>query len=211
MIGRTEFQNVSGTRCATDFVELPSILMEHFLTDPHVVALTTRHYQTGAPLPYAQLEAHLDSQRRLEALDAHQQIFLASLDQCYHSEQAGAVEFNSSAALSALQKQIGLFPPVDDPTWQGQFGHLFGYGATYYSYLFDRAIAARVWSRVFAAAPLSREAGERFKNQVLRHGGGKNPWTMLATLLGDEEIAHGDRCAMEIIGRWGFGHTIPRE
>lgn len=100
---------------------------------------------------------------------------------------------------------MGLFPPVPNATWQGQFGHLFGYGATYYSYLFDRAIAARVWDKVFAKQPLSREAGEEFKNQVLRYGGGKNPWHMLARLLKEDDIARGDSRAMETIGRWGLG------
>ena len=78
-------------------------------------------------------------------------------------------------------------------------------GATYYSYLFDRAIAARVWDKVFAKQPLSREAGEEFKNQVLRYGGGKNPWHMLARLLKEDDIARGDSRAMETIGRWGLG------
>ena len=204
MIGRTEYHNVSGTRCATDFVELPSILMEHFLTDPSVVELTAHHHQSGAPLPYPQLEAHLHAQRRLDVLDAHQQILLATIDQQYHSARAGDAHFSTSRELERVQRDMGLFPPVPDATWQGQFGHLFGYGATYYSYLLDRAIAARVWAQVFRPDPLSREAGERYKTEVLRYGGGKNPWHMLATLLRDDTLAEGDARAMEAIGRWGL-------
>ncbi|KAL4401736.1 Mitochondrial intermediate peptidase [Malassezia pachydermatis] len=204
MIGRTEYHNVSGTRCATDFVELPSILMEHFVSDPRIVQLTAHHYKSGAALPYQHLQAHLETQRHLDALDAHQQIMLATMDQRYHSARAGDPSFSTSLELELLQRQMGLFPPVPNSTWQGQFGHLFGYGATYYSYLFDRAIAARVWQKVFSAEPLSREAGEQFK-QVLRRGGGKDPWTMLSRLLNDEQIAPGDAQAMETIGRWGLG------
>ncbi|WFD27633.1 mitochondrial intermediate peptidase [Malassezia nana] len=205
MLGRTEYHNVSGTRCATDFVELPSILMEHFLTDPSVVELTAHHHQSGAPLPYAQLEAHLHAQRRLDVLDAHQQILLATLDQQYHSARAGDADFSTTRELERVQRDMGLFPPIPNATWQGQFGHLFGYGATYYSYLLDRSIAARVWSQVFQPAPLSRDAGELYKAEVLRYGGGKNPWHMLAALLGDEALVEGDARAMETIGRWGLG------
>ncbi|WFD02406.1 mitochondrial intermediate peptidase [Malassezia obtusa] len=207
MIGRTEFHNVSGTRCATDFVELPSILMEHFLVNPAVLGLTAHHHRTGAPLPYEQLDAHLQTQRQLDALDTQHQIVLAQLDQQYHSDRAGSPDFSTTAELHQVQSRIGLFPSVPDATWQGQFGHLFGYGATYYSYLFDRAIAARVWNKVFARKPLSREAGETFKKEVLQHGGGKNPWTMLSTVLRDDQIAAGDAHAMQTVGRWGLGHT----
>lgn len=200
MIGRTEFHNVSGTRCATDFVELPSILMEHFLIDPDVMGLTAYHYKTGAPLPYAQLAGHLQTQRALDALDAQQQILLAQLDQSYHSADAGNPAFSTTEAMRVLQNRIGPFPFVDDSTWQGQFGHLYGYGATYYSYLFDRAIASQVWGKVFAGKPLSREAGEVFKKEVLQHGGGKNPWSMLSNVLRNEAIAPGDARAMRTIG-----------
>ncbi|WFC99999.1 mitochondrial intermediate peptidase [Malassezia yamatoensis] len=207
MCGRTEFHNVSGTRCATDFVETPSILMEHFLMNPEVIKLTAQHYKTGEPLPYDQLCAHLKTQKELDAIDTQHQILLSQMDQQYHSERAGSPDFDTTAELHRVQERIGLYPTVDDATWQGQFGHLFGYGATYYSYLLDRAIASRIWNKVFADQPLSREAGETFKNEVLKYGGGKNPWTMLSKLLQDDQITQGDQKAMETIGTWGLGDS----
>ncbi|RPD82382.1 mitochondrial intermediate peptidase [Lentinus tigrinus ALCF2SS1-7] len=200
MIGRTEYQNVSGTRCATDFVELPSILMEHFLTSPSVLSLFHRDVpvlQTG--------NAHEDPCR---AIDTHSQILLAMLDQIYHSPAVTMPQFDSTDALRALYDSRGLIPYVPGTSWQTQFGHLFGYGATYYSYLFDRAIASRVWRKLFVHDPLSRPTGERYKQHILRHGGGKDPWEMVGTLLDSDELRGGDAHAMAEVGRWRIEDEI---
>ncbi|WVQ78045.1 hypothetical protein IAT38_000126 [Cryptococcus sp. DSM 104549] len=214
MIGRTEFHNVSGTRCATDFVELPSILMEHFVSSPAVLASFATHYSTNEPLPVALIESHLAMNQSLAALETHGQITMAMLDQKYHAlRHIDGPVFDSTAVWHGLQAEIGVVPSVPGTAWQTQFGHLYGYGATYYAYLFDRAIAGKMWSVLFAregnggnaAGILSREGGEAFKEKVLKWGGGKDPWVMVGDVVGGlegEQVAQGDERAMGIVGRW---------
>ncbi|EIW64296.1 mitochondrial intermediate peptidase [Trametes versicolor FP-101664 SS1] len=196
MIGRTEYQNVSGTRCATDFVELPSILMEHFLNSPAVLSLFDRNDTPG------KRSNGLHHEDPCRSIDTHTQILLAMLDQIYHSPTVLSSQFDSTEALAGLYDERGLVPYVPGTSWQTQFGHLFGYGATYYSYLFDRAIASRVWRVLFSQNPLDRDVGEHFKGEVLRYGGGRDCWGMVGSLLGSPQLSNGDGAAMAEVGRW---------
>ncbi|KAF7307093.1 Mitochondrial intermediate peptidase [Mycena indigotica] len=203
MVGRTDYQNVSGTRCATDFVELPSILMEHFLTSPTVLSLfdaesTSVDRQSG--------NHHEDP---CHSIDTYSQILLAALDQMYHSPTVLEHNFDSTAELARLHNTRGLIPHVPGTSFQTHFGHLVGYAATYYSYLFDRAIASRVWRNVFSADPLERATGEKYKREVLGYGGGKDPWKMVSTLLNAPQLESGDAEAMREVGRWRIEDDIP--
>ena len=202
MLGRTDYHNVSGTRCSTDFVELPSILMEKFLVSPSMLSLFPSSPDFTIPT-HAQLLRHLRDANAFPAIEAHTQILMAMLDQVYHSDLPSDPAFSSTTELYKLQDSIGLFPSVPGTAWQTQFTHLYGYGATYYTYLFCRAIASKVWNTLFDADPLNRETGEKFKREVLQYGGGKDPWEMLAALLEMPELAAGDKTAMELVGRWG--------
>jgi len=196
MIGRTEYQNVSGTRCVTDFVELPSILMEHFLNSPTVLSL----FDIDGTSKTGQIGNHHEDPCR--SIDTYTQILLATMDQIYHSPAVLDPTFDSTAALAQLYNTRGLIPYVPGTSFQTQFGHLFGYGATYYSYLFDRAIASRVWRDIFLHDPLNRETGEKYKREVLQYGGGKDPWKMVGALLSAPELESGDAEAMREVGRW---------
>ena len=198
MIGRTEYHNVAGTRCATDFVELPSILMEHFLNSPAVLCLfdangTTTTDQTA--------NHHKDP---CHFIDTHGGIILSVLDQIYHSPAVLEPSFDSTTSLRTLFDTRALVPYVQGTSFQTQFGHLFGYGATYYSYLFDRVIASHVWRNVFSKDPLHRDLGEKYKTNVLRYGGGRDPWLMLSTLLDKPDLEVGDAAAMREVGKWGI-------
>ncbi|KAJ2863299.1 Mitochondrial intermediate peptidase [Coemansia aciculifera] len=232
MLGQNGFHNVAGTRCPVDFVELPSILMEHFARSPHVLSLFASHYKTGAPLPLELVTKHAERRREHAALDLHAQLFMSALDQRYHSpvldpSGTGAKGWSTRSLIELHNDPMfsegpgaSFFGHVSDTQWQSRFTHLIGYGASYYSYLFDRVLAGQIWDRVFhgdqpqqlqvAGNPLSRRAGERFKTEVLRWGGGRDPWQCLAAVLDNGNMRHGEidavaqgsKSAMRIVGSW---------
>lgn len=209
IIGRTLFQAVSGTRCATDFSELPSILMEHFAADPSVLALFASHYETDQALPYEMVAEKLALDKKFEGSDVENQIILSMLDQAYHSSLPLNPSFDTTKVYHDLQRAHGTLPP-DPPgtSWQGFFGHLYGYGGSYYSYLFDRVLAKRVWQKVFASGQdggaTDRLNGERFKDNVLKWGGARDPWRCLSNVLIDERLEGGGKSAMGLVGSWGI-------
>lgn len=205
ILGRTNLQVVAGVRCATDFVELPSVLMEYFASDPTVLSLFARHWESNAPLPYAMVAEKLALDHRGQCVETETQVLLAMLDQAYHSNLPDS--FDTTRILHDIYDRYGSFREPSGTTAQGFFGHLIEYGGTYYSYLFDRAIAGKVWKDVFQSgrdgAAVSREKGQRFRDEVLRWGGARSGWSCLAGLLRDERLEGGGPQAMAEVGRWG--------
>ncbi|KAJ5984151.1 Mitochondrial intermediate peptidase [Penicillium waksmanii] len=224
ILGQTPLQSISGTRCATDFAELPSVLMESFATAPEVLSLYARHWKTGEPLSENMMRSmELDRTAHgsiYGAVENEAQILMALVDQAYHSIPSSDATkgIDTTDIYHKVFSQYSSLPDPDDvgprTSWQGFFGHLYGYGATYYSYIFDRAIANKIWQDVFQSGRTSvdRAAGERYKNEVLRWGGGRTGWECVAGVLGEQNpsnangrLVEGGDEAMREVGRWGLG------
>lgn len=208
ILGRTNLHVVSGTRCATDFAELPSVLMEHFASEPHVLQLFARHWETDTPLPYEMIAEQLAIDRSGQGADTEAQILLALLDQAFHSiPHDSSNNLNSTKLFRSISSQYSSIPEPSKTTPQAFFGHLVEYGGTYYSYLFDRCIAGKVWKDVFhsgkGGAAVSREHGQRFREEVLKWGGSRDGWRCVAGVLGNEKLSEGGAEAMAEVGRWG--------
>ena len=208
LLGRTALQNVSGTRCATDFAELPSVLMEHFASAPEVLALYARHWETDAPLDPQRIVDRVALDKKTQASEVEAQIMLSVLDQTYHSAMPTG-KIDSSRIYHEVWNKYSAIPEPVGTKWQGFFGHLFGYGATYYAYLFDRAIAGKIWADVFQRTELGAvdpAQGALFREEVLRHGGGRDGWHCIAGALKEEtgNLAEGKEDAMKMVGEWGI-------
>lgn len=173
MMARTKYQHITGTRCSTDLAEVPSILMEFFASDPRVVSRFARHHATGQAMPEELMTRWIKSKKVFTASETQLQVFYAALDQAYHSASVFANGESTTDTLARIQAQYYSIPYVPDTAWQLRFSHLVGYGAKYYSYLVSRAVASAIWTRLFAANPLSRAAGQRYRREVLAPGGGR--------------------------------------
>ncbi|CAH1376753.1 hypothetical protein MTP99_018163 [Tenebrio molitor] len=188
MLARTQYQHVSGTRCSTDFAEVPSILMEYFASDPRVIKLFAKHFQTKEPIPERMLHKLCASKNLFTASETQLQIFYAALDQIYHGRHP--LQGTTTDILADTQNKFYGLAYVPKTTWQLRFSHLVGYGAKYYSYLVSRALAFLIWETYFKDDPLSRAQGDRYRNECLAHGGGKNPCDLIADYLKVKPTPH---------------------
>jgi intermediate peptidase len=81
MLGRTKYQHVTGTRCSTDFAEVPSTLMEYFAADPRVLSRLSKHYKTGDSLPMHVIEKICATKKIFAASEMQTQLVYSAVDQ----------------------------------------------------------------------------------------------------------------------------------
>eukprot|EP00005_Dracoamoeba_jomungandri_P012434 CAMPEP_0174274406 /NCGR_PEP_ID=MMETSP0439-20130205/57892_1 /TAXON_ID=0 /ORGANISM="Stereomyxa ramosa, Strain Chinc5" /LENGTH=494 /DNA_ID=CAMNT_0015366153 /DNA_START=665 /DNA_END=2145 /DNA_ORIENTATION=+ len=172
MFARTKFQDVSGTRTTTDFVEMPSTFMEYFASNPHVLKQFAHHYKYNYPIPDDLTLPLLEKQAQFSGTSAELQIFFAHLDQTIHGENPPKKD-ELSDSIKQLQESILTFP---DPIARNNYAHISdnSYAASYYSYLYAKVFSSNIWYKYFNADPLNRETGEKFRREVLQWGGSKD-------------------------------------
>jgi peptidyl-dipeptidase Dcp len=135
---------IAGTNVATDFVELPSQLYEHWLSRPEILGRFAVHERTGEPMPQALLEKVLAARNFHQGFATVEYTASALVDMDFHllpsAENLDVAEFERAA----LQK-IGMPKEIVMRHRTPHFTHVFsgdGYSAGYYSYLWSEVLDA---------------------------------------------------------------------
>lgn len=181
LLSRTKYQHLSGTRVATDFVEVPSHLFEHFAWDARVVSRFARHHRTGDPIPTTLLRSLCASRKGFAGTDVQMQILFSAMDLQFHGRDPPVGR--TTEAFEDLQSRLTSYPPDVGVSVPSSFHHLVGYGAGYYSYIFARVLSSHLWSSLFEEAPLSRAGGEVLRQGLLSQGAARNPSSLLSDVL----------------------------
>ncbi len=140
----------------TDFVELPSQIMENWALEPEVLKLYATHYRTGEVIPTDLVEKIKKSKTFNQGFITVEYLAACLLDMDWHTLTSTAPQ-DATAFDKAAMEKIRMLPEIVVRYRSPYFSHVFGeggsYASGYYSY---------IWSEV-----LDKDAFEAFKEKGL--------------------------------------------
>ena len=169
------YNRLSGTSVARDFVEMPSQFNESFASIPEIFDHYARHCDTGQPMPAELKERMLKSINFHSAYALGENLAATCLDMAWHMLPASKVPAAERAAdfeTEALQ-QVGLLDSQIPPRYRtSYFNHVWGggYAAGYYSYLWTEVLAVNIADVFARRGALDPATGSDFCQKVLSRG-----------------------------------------
>jgi len=168
-----------------DFIEAPSQMLEEWVRDPEVLRTFAVHHETREPVS-ADLIAQM---RRAEAFgrayEVQRQLLYSTLSLLYYTRDAAKMD--TTAVLREAHSRFPLIPHFEGTHFQCNFGHLNGYSAIYYTYMWSLVIAKDLFSRFRAAGSLLDPAeAERYRDLILGRGSEKPAAELIRDFLGRE-------------------------
>lgn len=185
MLTKCEYLTVSGSSVATDFVELPSQIMENWAAYPDVMKTYAKHYQTGDVIPdelIAKLEA---SSKFNQGFTTVEYIAASILDMDYHTlEDASGI--NPNAFEDASMNRIGLIDEIIPRYKSNYFQHIFsgGYSAGYYSYMWSEVLDKDAFNAFLETSLFDQATATSFRKNILEKGGSMDEMEMYINFRG---------------------------
>jgi thimet oligopeptidase len=182
--GHTRWAGLSGVRTEWDFVEAPSQMLEEWCWDASVLQRFARHLETGEPIPSALVERMRAADEFGKGLRVRQQMFYAATSLRLHDRDPAGLD---TTALSAqMQERYTPFRHVEGTYFQESFGHLEGYSAIYYTYMWSLVIAKDLFEVFRREGLLNPAAASRYRRAILEPGGGAPAAKLVEQFLGRE-------------------------
>ena len=175
MLSDFQYNGLSGTEVALDFVEMPSQFNESFASIPEIFDHYALHAETGEPMPADLKERMLQSINFQPCYALGENLAATCIDMAWHMQPLASVPAADQAAAFETEalRQIGLLNVQIPPRYStSYFNHIWssGYAAGYYSYLWTEVLAVNI-ANVFAQrGTLDPAVGQDFREKVLSRG-----------------------------------------
>ena len=175
ILSECNYNSLSGTSVARDFVEMPSQFNESFASIPEIFDHYALHCETGEPMPAELKERMLKSINFQTAYALGENLAATCLDMAWHmlpSDKVPSAEQAADFETTALQ-QVGLLNNQIPPRYRtSYFNHVWGggYAAGYYSYLWTEVLAVDIADVFAKRGALDPATGSDFCRKVLSRG-----------------------------------------
>ena len=172
-----QYNRLSGTSVARDFVEMPSQFNESFASIPEIFDHYARHYETGEPMPADLKERMLKSINFQPCYALGENLAATCVDLAWHmlaSKDIPTADKAMDFETESLRK-VGLlnpFIPIPPRYHTSYFNHVWGggYAAGYYSYLWTEVLAVNIADVFAKRGALKPETGQEFRDKILSRG-----------------------------------------
>jgi thimet oligopeptidase len=180
--GRHEWVGIGGIRTEHDFVEAPSQMLEEWTQDPAVLATFAKHHETGQPIPAELVNRMVRANEFGKGLGVRRQMVYARTSLSIYDREPSRV--NTDEIVKEWVAKYQKFPYVPDTHFQTAFGHLDGYSAVYYTYMWSLVIAKDMFSKFDPANLLDPVTARHYRDAVLAPGGSAPAAKLVEDFLG---------------------------
>ena len=185
LLSNVKYRSLSGTNVPRDFVEFPSQVMENWMSEPEVLALYAKHYQTGEVIPAEMIEKMNAANSFNEGFRTVEYMAAAYLDMNWHSLAEANTKDVITFEKDAMDK-IGLIDEIYPRYRSTYYAHIFsgGYSAGYYSYLWSEVLDADTFAEFKKTGDIfNPELTEKYR-AMLAAGGSKSGEELYKDFLG---------------------------
>ena len=177
LLSNVTYPTLAGTNVATDFVEFPSQINEHWLSTPQVLKKFALHYKTGEPMPDALIAKIEKASTFNQGFGTVEYLSSALVDMQLHL--AGGADIDTDTFERQTLADLGMPHSIVMRHRIPQFAHVFsgdGYSAGYYSYLWSEVLDQDAWKAFEEnGGPFNHKVADRFRLYVLSAGNKQDP------------------------------------
>ena len=186
LLTKCNYKGISGTNVVRDFVELPSQINEHWATEPEVLKMYAKHYQTGETIPDSLIEKILNQKTFNQGFMSTELLAAAILDMNLHN-LTDTKNLDVLAYEKEAMNQLNLIPEIAPRYRTTYFNHIIGgYAAGYYSYLWANVLDNDAFEAFKEHGIFDKKTADLFRYNVLEKGNSEDPMTLYKNFRGAE-------------------------